>query len=70
MEIPPIWKIYPIILIMHLKPASNPANNSYQRLRLDYLGPVEPKDNAEPTRDYYVIEKLLGKRLAEAGLST
>ena len=32
---------------------------------MDHLGPIKPKDNVEPIRDYYVIEKLLSRRTSQ-----
>ena len=73
LKIPPIWKTYPVISVAHLEPATNPVDDSYQRPRLVHSGPMEPKDNVEPTRDYYVeptrdhyvVEKLLGRKTSQ-----
>ena len=64
LDIPAVWKIHPVISTAHLEPATNPVADPYQRPRLDHPGPVETKDNVEPTEDHYVVEKLLRKRIS------
>ena len=54
-----------MILVAHLEPATNPADDPYRRPRLDHLGPVKPEDNVKPTENHYVVEKLLGKRTSQ-----
>ena len=54
-----------MILIAYLKLATNPANDPYWRPRLDHLRPVELEKEVESTRDHYVIDKLLGKRISK-----
>ena len=58
-------EIHSMISIAHLEQATNPADDLYRRSRLDHQGPVEPEDNMEPTKDHYVVEKLLGKRTSQ-----
>ena len=65
LEIPPIWNFHLVILIAHLEPATNPANNLYQRPRLNHPGVVEPEDKVEATGDHYMVEKLLGKKTSQ-----
>ena len=65
LEILPIWKIHPVILIAHLEPAMNPADDPYQRPRLDHPGPVEPEEEMKFTGDHYIIKKLLGKQVTQ-----
>ena len=42
-----------------------PPKVLYRRPRLDHPGPMEPENNVEPTRDHYMVEKLLGKRTSQ-----
>ena len=54
-----------MILVAHLKPAANLADDLYRRPRLDHQGLVKPEDNVKPTKGHYVIKKLLGKRTSQ-----
>ena len=51
-----------MILVTHLEPTTNPANDSYCRPILNHRGPVEPDNNVEPTGDHYVVGKLPSNR--------
>ena len=58
-------EIHFVISIAHLEQAINPADDLYRRPRLDHPGPVKPENNMKPTKDHYVVEKLLGKRTSQ-----
>lgn len=61
LDIPPHWKIHPVISIAHLEPASTQVEDPYDRARPDHPGQVYVEGDTETSKSYK-IEALLGKR--------
>lgn len=60
-DIPPNWKIHPVISVAHLEPTSSQQQDPYNRPRPDHPNAVYVEGDTEDYKSYNV-EALLGKR--------
>lgn len=63
LDLPPHWRVYPVISVTHLEPAPNPHDDPYKRPRLAHL----PALSMEGDVGIYFIEKLLDRRQSRRG---
>ena len=61
LDIPPTWKIHPVVSIAHLEPASTQADDPYNRTRPNHPGSVYVEGDTE-TYKSYELQAILGHR--------